>query len=228
MAGAGIRLFVSGEVAYAADVNSYLMDQVIAVFENAAARDSAFGTGTPISSGGDGKPALSAGRFCYLLSTNQIQYYNGTSWVTPSTLDIAEGSITEEKLGALAVTVGKIADNTITNAKINSSAGIASTKLGPVTVTAYSAMSAAYANNIITVSTNTTISLPHNDTTYPIGTVITFVALGASTIITFQSDGTSTVLSPISGAFRSRAQNSIVTAIKISSQTWLLAGDLQV
>jgi len=36
---AGTRLFLSGEIAYATDVNNFLMDQVIARFTNVAQRN---------------------------------------------------------------------------------------------------------------------------------------------------------------------------------------------
>jgi hypothetical protein len=131
MAGSGVRLFLSGEIAYAADVNSYLMDQVISRFADAAARDLAFGDGIPVSQGGDGKPELSEGRFCYLDDINEVQYYNGTSWQSASQFTVADGSITEAKLANNSVTSDKIApgtivasdvaDNTVTEAKLTTS-----------------------------------------------------------------------------------------------------------
>jgi len=61
MAGAGIKKFTTGEVLSDVEVNTYLMDQTVPVFVNAAARDSAFG--------GENEPTLSEGRLCYLQST---------------------------------------------------------------------------------------------------------------------------------------------------------------
>lgn len=131
MAGSGVRLFVSGEIAYAADVNTYLMDQVISRFANAAARDAAFGDGIPVSQGGDGKPAISEGRFCYLDDINEVQYYDGASWQSASQFTVGDGTITNSKLAANSVTSDKIApgtviasdigDNTITEAKLTTS-----------------------------------------------------------------------------------------------------------
>jgi len=76
MAGAGVRVFQPGEVLTASLVNSYLQDQVVARFTSAAARDAAFG--------GVGQPTLEEGRVCYLESTNELQYYSGTAWVSIS------------------------------------------------------------------------------------------------------------------------------------------------
>lgn len=73
MAGAGVRVFEPGEVLSSTFVNTYLMDQAVCRFVDAAARDAAFG--------GVGQPTLSEGRICYLNSTNSLQYYSGASWV---------------------------------------------------------------------------------------------------------------------------------------------------
>lgn len=76
MAGAGVRVFQPGEVLTAALVNTYLQDQVVCRFDDVADRDGAFG--------GVGQPVLEEGRICYLDSTNELQYFDGTIWVTIS------------------------------------------------------------------------------------------------------------------------------------------------
>ena len=73
MAGAGTKLFVAGDVLTAAEVNTYLQDQVIMVFADATARNNAFG--------GTGEPTLAEGMFCFLKDSDTLQYYNGSSWV---------------------------------------------------------------------------------------------------------------------------------------------------
>ena len=80
MAGAGIRVFQPGEVLSAATVNTYLMDQAVNRFADVTARNAAFGAVGNTSN----LPILSEGRICYLDSTNELQYYNGTSWVSLS------------------------------------------------------------------------------------------------------------------------------------------------
>jgi hypothetical protein len=72
MAGAGSRLFTSGAVLTAAQVNTYLMDQSVMVFATTAARDAAFG--------GAGEPTLSEGMVCYISDANSLLYYTGTAW----------------------------------------------------------------------------------------------------------------------------------------------------
>lgn len=118
MAGAGVKVFVSGEVLTAAQVNGYLMDQVIARFANAAARDAAFG--------GSGQPTLTEGRFCYLDSTDEVQYFDGSDWQSAPQFTIGDGTVTEAKLATGAVTADKIGTGAVTAAKIGSGAVTAS------------------------------------------------------------------------------------------------------
>ena len=73
MAGAGSKLFVSGDVLTAAQVNTYLMDQTVMVFNNAAARTAAFG--------GAGEPVLAEGMVTYLKDTNTIEVYDGSAFI---------------------------------------------------------------------------------------------------------------------------------------------------
>ena len=72
MAGAGAKLFVSGNVLTAAQVNTYLMDQSIMRFADAATRTAAFG--------GAGEPTLAEGMFSYLVDTDSLEYYDGSAW----------------------------------------------------------------------------------------------------------------------------------------------------
>tara|TARA_R100001163_G_scaffold23904_1_gene19953 strand:- start:3895 stop:5130 length:1236 start_codon:yes stop_codon:yes gene_type:complete len=71
----GFKTFAVGEVLTAADVNDYLMEQSIAIFANATARDAQITS--PIE-----------GQFCYLADSDTLQYYT-TSWQNTSlTADI--------------------------------------------------------------------------------------------------------------------------------------------
>jgi hypothetical protein len=110
MAGQGIKLFASGDVLSAAEINGYLMDQSVTRFATTAARDAAFG--------GVNQPTLSEGRICYIDATNLIQFFDGTQWQDSSQFTVADGAITTAKLADDAVTGAKIADNAITAAHI--------------------------------------------------------------------------------------------------------------
>ena len=72
MAGAGAKLFVSGDVLTAAQVNTFLMDQAIMRFATTAARDAAFG--------GAGEPTLAEGMFAYIDADNKLYFYTGSAW----------------------------------------------------------------------------------------------------------------------------------------------------
>jgi len=76
MAGAGAKLFTSGSVLTAAQVNTYLMDQSVMRFADEAARTAAFG--------GSGEPTLAEGMMSYLMDTNTVQVYDGSAWVAVS------------------------------------------------------------------------------------------------------------------------------------------------
>lgn len=68
MAGLGRKVFTVGEILTAANVNGYLMDQAVMVFDNASARSSAI-------------PTPSEGMVSYLKSDDSVTKYNGSSWV---------------------------------------------------------------------------------------------------------------------------------------------------
>lgn len=68
--GAGRKVFASGEVLYAEDVQEYLMDQSVMVFTGTSNRNS------ELAAPGDGQ-------VCYLTDSNVLQVYKPTvGWVT--------------------------------------------------------------------------------------------------------------------------------------------------
>lgn len=68
MAGAGYKLFNTGDVLLASEVNTYLQEQTIMVFASSAARTTALAA------------VLSEGMFAYLKDTNSTEYYDGSAW----------------------------------------------------------------------------------------------------------------------------------------------------
>lgn len=76
MAGAGAKLFTSGSVLTAAQVNTFLMDQAVMVFATTTARDAAFG--------GAGEPTVAEGMYAYTSDTNTLWYYTGSAWESAS------------------------------------------------------------------------------------------------------------------------------------------------
>lgn len=72
----GFKVWTTGELVDATNFNNYIQEQVIAVFANSTARDSA------ISSPEDGQ-------FCFLLDSNTLQFYD-SGWSS----FIGDGDIT--------------------------------------------------------------------------------------------------------------------------------------
>ena len=69
MAGAGYKLYTTGDVLTAAQVNNYLQEQTVMVFADAAARTTALAS------------VLAEGMISYLKDTNSTEYYSGSAWV---------------------------------------------------------------------------------------------------------------------------------------------------
>jgi hypothetical protein len=67
----GYKLFTTGDVLTAAQVQHNLANQSVLFYATAAARDA----DTALTA------ALTEGMFCYLADTNQVQFYTGSAWV---------------------------------------------------------------------------------------------------------------------------------------------------
>lgn len=96
MAGAGYKLFNSGDVLTAAQVNTYLMQQTVMVFANAAARTTAL------------SGVVSEGMMSYLQDTNAVEVYDGSAWVASDDPNAIQNSIVDAKGDLITAT----ADNT--------------------------------------------------------------------------------------------------------------------
>jgi hypothetical protein len=73
MAGAGYKLYATGDILTAAQVNNYLQEQTVMVFADAAARTTAL------------SGVVAEGMFSYLKDTNATQYYDGSAWTNLDT-----------------------------------------------------------------------------------------------------------------------------------------------
>jgi len=81
---AGYRLFNTGDVLTAAQVQFNLQNQSIMYFADAAARDAALTVGV-----------VQEGMFAYLADTNATVFYNGTAWEGIG--DMSNGTLTSPK-----------------------------------------------------------------------------------------------------------------------------------
>jgi hypothetical protein len=91
MAITGTKLWTDETVLYAVDMNQYLM-RGIKVFADAATRDAAYG--------GAGEPTLEEGEVCYLLDTNAVLAYNGSSWNSLAAFDDDQPVLSSRIFGA--------------------------------------------------------------------------------------------------------------------------------
>ena len=84
MAGAGWQTYATGDLIDATTFQTFIQDQVIQVYNNASARDSALGTND------------AEGMFCFLKDSNTLQFYDDSAWQN----FIGEGDITGVTAGA--------------------------------------------------------------------------------------------------------------------------------
>ena len=92
MAGAGYKLFATGDVLTASDVNTYLQQQTVMVFDDAAARTTAL-TGV-----------VSEGMVSYLKSTNAVEVYDGSNWVASDDPNAIQNTIVDAKGDLISAT----------------------------------------------------------------------------------------------------------------------------
>ena len=78
MAGAGWKSYSTGDLIDATTFQTFVQDQVIQVYADSSARDTALGTSD------------AEGMFCFLKDTNTLQFYDGSAWQN----FIGEGDIT--------------------------------------------------------------------------------------------------------------------------------------
>ena len=104
MAGAGYKLFNTGDVLTAAQVNTYLQEQVVMVFANATARTTAL------------SGVLAEGMVSYLKDTDALEIYSGSAWI-----GYGSGDITGITTGATSGLTGGVTSGTA-DLKLNTTA----------------------------------------------------------------------------------------------------------
>lgn len=92
MAGAGYKLFNTGDVLLASEVNTYLMQQTVMVFANASARTTAL------------SGVLAEGMVSYLQDTNVVEIYNGSAWASLDDPNAIQNTIVDAKGDLISAT----------------------------------------------------------------------------------------------------------------------------
>ena len=253
MAGAGYKLFNTGDVLTAAQVNTYLQEQAVMRFANSTARTTAL------------SGVLAEGMVSYLDDTNAMEVYNGSAWVgvgssgdiegvtagtgisgggTSGTVTITNSMATAiDAKGDLIVGTGAdtfsrlavgtnghtlVADSS-TATGLAYSAGIL-VVLNAQTATYTTVLADAFKLVTMSVASANNFQIPTNaNVAYPVGTVINVIQIGAGqTTIQAVTSGTTTISSTgaTATAPKLRAQFSAASCIKVATDTWYVVGDI--
>jgi hypothetical protein len=211
MAGAGYKLFNTGDVLTAAQVNTYLMQQTVMVFANASARTTAL------------SGVLAEGMMSYLQDTNAVEKYDGSSWSA-----IGDGDISEVLAGTGLSGGGSSGSVTLS---YDYAAGSKFTAIDEKTAN-YTPVAGDAAQKLITVNSTSDleITIPTNgNVAFATGTVLNFLRINTGKVtIKAVTPATTTINSTgaTATAPELRARYSAASAIKTATDTWYVVGDL--
>jgi hypothetical protein len=202
MAGAGYKLFATGDVLTAAQVNTYLNEQTVMVFADSAARTSAL------------SGVLAEGMMSYLQDTNAVEVYDGSSWVSVG----STGDITGITTGTDSGLSGGVTSGTATlRLKLEFDAE---------TGTTYTLV-AGNLNQLVTLNNASPITLTVPPSVFSAGDVINIAQIGAGQVTLAQGAGvTITSTGATASAPKLRAQYSAASIICTASNTFLVVGDI--
>jgi hypothetical protein len=202
MAGAGYKLFGTGDVLTAAQVNTYLNEQTVMVFADSAARTTAL------------SGVLAEGMMSYLQDTNSVEVYDGSNWVSVG----STGDITGITTGTDSGLSGGVTSGTATlRLKLEFDAE---------TGTTYTLV-AGNLNQLVTLNNASPITLTVPPSVFSAGDVINIAQIGAGQVTLAQGAGvTITSTGATSSAPKLRAQQSAASIICTASNTFLVVGDI--
>lgn len=228
MAGAGYKLFTTGSVLTASEVNTYLMQQTVMVFASATARTTAL------------SGVLAEGMVSYLQDTNALEVYDGSAWVASAAGDItAVTAGTGLSGGGTSGSVSLAIDTATTVDKTTAQTLTNKTLTAPKITLGYTAKTDNYTvadgdqNYLFTMNNAAakTFSIPTDATfNFAIGTEIHFAWItgAGQPSIAAVTPATTTILSTgaTSTAPKLRVVNSAATAVKLAANSWLVLGDI--
>jgi hypothetical protein len=202
MAGAGYKLFNTGDVLTAAQVNTYLNEQTVMVFASSAARTSAL------------SGVLAEGMMSYLQDTNSVEVYDGSNWVSVG----STGDITGITTGTDSGLSGGVTSGTaVLRLKLEFDAE---------TGTTYTLV-AGNLNQLVTLNNASPITLTVPPSVFSAGDVINIAQIGAGQVTLAQGAGvTITSTGASASAPKLRAQYSAASIICTASNTFLVVGDI--
>ena len=202
MAGAGYKLFNTGDVLTAAQVNTYLNEQTVMVFASSAARTSAL------------SGVLAEGMMSYLQDTNAVEVYDGSNWVSVG----STGDITGITTGTDSGLSGGVTSGTATlRLKLEFDAE---------TGTTYTLV-AGNLNQLVTLNNASPITLTVPPSVFSAGDVINIAQIGAGQVTLAQGAGvTINSTGATATAPKLRARYSAASIVCTASNTFLVVGDI--
>jgi hypothetical protein len=202
MAGAGYKLFNTGDVLTAAQVNTYLNEQTVMVFASSAARASAL------------SGVLAEGMMSYLQDTNAVEVYDGSNWVSIG----SSGDITGITTGTDSGLSGGVTSGTATlRLKLEFDAE---------TGTTYTLV-AGNLNQLVTLNNASPITLTVPPSVFSAGDVINIAQIGAGQVTLAQGAGvTINSTGATATAPKLRVRYSAASIICTASNTFLVVGDI--
>lgn len=223
MAGAGYKLFATGDVLTAAQVNTYLMQQTVMVFASSAARTTAL------------SGVIAEGMVSYLQDTNSLEVYDGSAWVgatgditaltagTGISISSATGPIPTVAIDT-ATTVDKTTAQTLTNKTLT--APVINLAFNAQTGTTYTLV-AADSGKLVTTSNASAVTVTVPPSVFSAGEQINLQSIGVGLTSFAQGAGvTITSTGATASAPTLRARYSAATIICTASDTFTIVGDL--
>jgi hypothetical protein len=221
MAGAGYKLFATGDVLTAAQVNTYLMQQSVMVFASSTARNTAL------------SGVVSEGMLAYLLDTNDLTLYDGAAWNSFGAGDITGVTAGTGLSGGGTSGAVTVSIDTATTVDLSTSQTLTNKTLtGPIINLVTSAQTASYTlaltdnSDLVEISNasanNLTVPL-NSSVPFPIGSQINILQTGAGQTTIVATGGVTINSTP---GLKLRAQWSAATLIKRGTDTWVAVGDL--
>jgi hypothetical protein len=221
MAGAGYKLFATGDVLTAAQVNTYLMQQTVMVFASSTARNTAL------------SGVVSEGMLAYLLDTNDLTLYDGAAWNSFGAGDITGVTAGTGLSGGGTSGAVTVSIDTAVTADLSTAQTLTNKTLtAPIVNLATSAQTASYTlvltdnSDIVEISNasanNLTVPL-NSSVPFPIGSQINILQTGAGQTTIVATGGVTINSTP---GLKLRAQWSAATLIKRGTDTWVAVGDL--
>jgi hypothetical protein len=202
MAGAGYKLFQTGDVLTAAQVNTYLNEQTVMVFASSAARTSALSS------------VLAEGMVSYLQDTNAVEVYDGSNWVSIG----SSGDITSVTTGSDSGLAGGATSGAV-DLKLR-------LQFDAQTGTTYT-LASNDLNQLVTCNNASSITVTVPPSVFTAGDQIHVQQIGVGQVTFAQGSGvTITSTGATASAPKLRTRYSACTVVCTASNTFTIIGDL--